>query len=143
MVADLETIVAQLEASNYSFGHVAMASECTPLATLLASSSGPNCNIPKYAAIGAALGAIGFGLSSIAALASPDPISKFAVAGLLTTAAGLTVGTMAAISAYNECKQGQTANNQQPAVLDAARRVAMTAPISASVTLRGRRWKPA
>ncbi|WP_396216360.1 hypothetical protein [Gemmatimonas sp.] len=140
MVAELEAIVAQLEADNSSSGLVGMTGACKAVGTFLTSSSGPNCGPLKYAAIGAGLMAISFGLGSIAAMVSPEPMSKFAVGALLTGAAGSVVGTMAAISAYNECKQGPAGNNQHPASWGAARRGAMTAPFSTPVAFRGRAW---
>ena len=140
MVAELETIVAQLEADDGSSGLVGMTGACGAARTYFASSSGPNCQVLKYAAIGAAFTAIGFGLTAIGAVAAPEPMSKFAVAGLLTTAVGAVVGTMAAISAYNECKQGPTNNNHHPAALGTAQRGAMAAPFVATGVFGGREW---
>lgn len=77
----------------------------------------------------------------MAAFASPDPISKFALVSLITGASGAFVGTLAAISAYNECKQ--LATNPHPAAWGGARRGATTAPFFTPVTFRGRRWIPA
>ncbi|WP_434478232.1 hypothetical protein [Gemmatimonas sp.] len=137
MVAEVETLVAQLEAEDSSFGLVGMTGECTKARTFLASSSEPNCNVKKYTAIGAGLAAVGFGLTSIGAVLAPEPMSKFAVAGLLTAAMGAIIGTMAAISDYHECMHPTTGH---PAAWGAARSGATTAPFSTPATFGGRLW---